>query len=106
MMKIGRAIKKPISVEFILLQDKPDVIFQVYKFIHGEDSIKNTCKMAEDKWDEYSDNISKQGYISLKTLESGDGTQNASIGDYILKGIDGECWPIKANIFNRTYTII
>lgn len=104
-MKTGTAIKKPIPVKFIQLEDTPQSIAAVYKFIHGEDTIKLTCRMAEDRWYEYSCSISDKGYMPLKTLESGYGTQNANIGDYVLKGIDGECWPIKADIFERTYTI-
>lgn len=105
-MKVGKAIKKPIPVEFIQLVNRPEVILRVYRFIYGEDSVKLNCQMANDRWDEYSSIISNQGFMPLKTLESGEGTQNATFGDYLLKGIDGECWPIKADIFERTYDII
>lgn len=28
---------------------------------------------------------------------------NASIGDYIIKGVDGEFYPCKPDIFEKTY---
>lgn len=105
-MKQGKAIKKPIPVEFIQLVNTPQSIIAVYKFIYGENSVSKSHQMAMDRWDDYSSVISEQGFMKLKTLESGEGTQNANFGDYILKGIDGECWPVKPDIFERTYDII
>lgn len=39
----------------------------------------------------------------IKTIE---GTMHANAGDWILKGIDGEQWPVKREIFNKTYDIL
>lgn len=101
-----QVIKKPIPVQFTKLENTPQSIIEVYRFVHGDDSVKLNCTMANDYWDNYSDVISKQGYLPFSTLESGEGTQNANIGDYILKGIEGECWPVKPDIFERTYNVI
>jgi len=30
----------------------------------------------------------------------------ANIGDWIITGIDGEQWPVKKSIFEKTYKII
>ena len=38
--------------------------------------------------------------MKIKTLE---GDMNASIGDYIIKGVDGEFYPCKPDIFEKTY---
>lgn len=40
--------------------------------------------------------------IIIKTLE---GEHIASLGDYIIKGISGEFYPCKPNIFRKTYTL-
>ena len=41
------------------------------------------------------------GYkIAINTLE---GVHNVSIGDYIVKGIKGEFYPCKPDIFEQTY---
>ena len=44
------------------------------------------------------DPIAKKVYIT--TLE---GTMTADIGDYIIKGINGEFYPCKPDIFDKTY---
>lgn len=41
-----------------------------------------------------------RGELVVHTLE---GVMTASIGDYIVKGVCGEFYPCKANIFELTY---
>jgi len=50
-------------------------------------------------WDEYRDVVQKEG-LKIFTLE---GPLHASIGDFIMKGVHGECWPIKNDILVETY---
>ena len=42
----------------------------------------------------------KSGELFVKTLE---GIHHASVGDYIIKGIKGELYPCKPDIFEATY---
>ncbi|URI13433.1 hypothetical protein [Ligilactobacillus salivarius] len=39
----------------------------------------------------------------IKTLE---GIMHAQKGDWILTGVEGEQWPVKKEIFEKTYNII
>lgn len=39
----------------------------------------------------------------IETLE---GTMTASLGDYIVKGVDGEFYPVKPDIFEQTYEVL
>lgn len=39
-------------------------------------------------------------YLKIETLE---GTMKASVGDYIIKGVNGEFYPCKPDIFEKTY---
>ena len=39
-------------------------------------------------------------YVPIETLE---GTMRASVGDYIIKGVNGEFYPCKPDIFEKTY---
>ena len=39
-------------------------------------------------------------YIEIETLE---GTMRADLGDYIIRGVEGEFYPCKPNIFEQTY---
>lgn len=46
-------------------------------------------------------NISRNcGHVYIKTLE---GIMTANIGDYIIKGVQGEFYPCKPDIFEQTY---
>ena len=39
-------------------------------------------------------------YIEIDTLE---GTMRANLGDFIIKGVQGEFYPCKSDIFEQTY---
>jgi hypothetical protein len=39
-------------------------------------------------------------YIQIQTLE---GVMEASVGDWIIKGVKGEFYPCKPDIFKMTY---
>ena len=39
-------------------------------------------------------------YMAIKTLE---GSMEVSKGDYVIKGVKGEFYPCKPDIFERTY---
>lgn len=41
-----------------------------------------------------------KGSLYISTLE---GVMKASVGDYIVKGVDGEFYPCKPDIFEKTY---
>lgn len=43
---------------------------------------------------------SKGGTVYIRTLE---GTHHASVGDWIIKGVQGEFYPCKPDIFEATY---
>ena len=44
-----------------------------------------------------------QGEMYIKTLE---GEHHASVGDYIIRGVNGELYPCKPDIFAKTYDIV
>lgn len=43
---------------------------------------------------------SKNPKLKIQTLE---GVMEASVGDYIIKGVNGEFYPCKPDIFEKTY---
>jgi hypothetical protein len=47
-------------------------------------------------------NIHHEYEIIIDTLE---GQMKANIGDYIIKGVNGEYYPCKPDIFEKTYEI-
>lgn len=50
-------------------------------------------------WSEYEQVVVKDG-LKIFTLE---GSLMASVGDWIIKGVKGECYPCKPDIFQATY---
>lgn len=52
--------------------------------------------------DNFMDGIveNKETTLVIHTLE---GDMEASVGDYIIKGVNGEFYPCKPDIFNKTY---
>lgn len=47
--------------------------------------------------------VDENGDIVIKTLE---GNMKANIGDYIIKGVHGEFYPCKPDIFEETYELV
>lgn len=58
---------------------------------------------AFEIWNDFEDipiRLKEEGTLLISTLE---GDHIASIGDYIIKGIKGELYPCKPDIFEETY---
>ena len=54
-----------------------------------------------EDWKAYESFVKKNGDIfKIKTLE---GTMDASPGDWIIRGVNGEHYPCKPDIFEKTY---
>ena len=51
----------------------------------------------------FGENYPAGAYCEIKTLE---GVMTAKIGDYIIKGVEGEIYPCKPEIYEKTYEII
>ena len=82
---------------------KKPVIIEAIQWLGGEES----CKAFEaligqqsargikfnGSWDSATE-------VYIETLE---GTMTASLGDYIIKGVKGELYPCKPDIFEQTY---
>ena len=92
---IKKYVKKPIEVESIQLTKEN--IIEVFDFLDGA-NYKETKSVEE--LEDFSQRMLKQGYIEIETLE---GMMKASFGDYIIKGIKGEFYPCKPDIFIATY---
>ena len=53
--------------------------------------------------DRYVDEILISSQLIIPTLE---GDHFASVGDYIIKGVHGEFYPCKPDIFEKTYEMV
>lgn len=92
---IKKYVKKPVQIEAIQL--KEDNIIEVFDFL-DEANYKET--KSTEELEDFNQRMLEQGYIEIETLE---GIMKVSFGDYIIKGIKGEFYPCKPDIFIATY---
>ncbi len=84
--------KKPVVIEAI--QWNGNNLEEVMKFLNSEFSYAEHHTYHTSKFTYAYDEL------FINTLE---GTMKVSIGDYIIKGINGEYYPCKPDIFEKTY---
>lgn len=75
--------KKPVEVEVMEFTDKDKD--RVFNWV--------TCSRSAE-W------IDNKPVLFIHTLE---GKMRADLGDYIIKGVNGEFYPCKPDIFEKTY---
>lgn len=82
--------KKPVVIEAMHLTDDTDIDVVTWLEDNGVDFLAVAVYGAEDCL----------SGIDLPTME---GTMRADIGDWIIKGVQGEFYPCKPDIFDATY---
>ena len=90
--------KKPVVIEAIYLDEK--LFWESYR--------DGWLQKLPTPFDKFTFNGSyhpgnrtiSSAYISINTLE---GTMKADLGDWLIKGVKGEFYPIKNDIFEATY---
>lgn len=77
---------------------KKPVVIDAFKWTGDREQEEDPIWIVDaiEKGDVYFDN----GNMIIKTLE---GDHRADIGDYIIRGVEGELYPCKPHIFERTY---
>ena len=88
MTNVKQYIKKPVTVSAIQ--------FNGWNWAECEDFIAGEFLM-HPQW------MKEEEYVEIKTLE---GTMKAMKGDYIIKGVNGEFYPCKQDIFEKTYSLV
>lgn len=81
--------KKPVIIEAIQFTDSDERVQELIEFTHGN-------------FTPHGD-LEHYAYAVIQTLE---GDHRADIGDYIIKGVQGEFYPCKPDIFNTTYEAV
>lgn len=92
---MSKYMKKPVVIEAIQWTKENDV--ELEHWLSKEKSVEL----------EIDDHLYVAGvgtpYISKIQIKTLEGTMEASYGDYIIKGINGEIYPCKPDIFEKTY---
>lgn len=81
-MNVTRWRKRPVEVEAVQVSHMN--YYYVAEWVQGAVGLGNAM----------------QPVVLIHTLE---GTMTAQIGDYIIKGVQGEFYPCKPDIFEATY---
>ena len=84
---MARYRKKPVEIEALQFLDDVDRITELSNFIDNQD-VRVSYKDP------------KNPKLLIETLE---GVMEASVSDYIIRGVHGEFYPCKPDIFNETY---
>ena len=87
-MAINKYIKKPIVIDAVQWDGTFDQASEVIKFSKGFAFVSNDLNL-------------KRNYLKILTLE---GVFIISPKDYIIKGVSGEFYSVKEEIFNLTYS--
>jgi hypothetical protein len=77
--------KKPVVIEAVQLKE-PSTPREIATWCDG-----SVCGVGD---------LSKDVWIEINTLE---GKMKASYGDWIIKGVNGEFYPCKPDIFEKSY---
>lgn len=81
---------------------------EIFRQAYCSDLEENTKNVMEELGMEYVKKpIAVEAYqtkkeVIIHTLE---GDMKANVGDWILTGVDGEQWPVKDEIFKKTYEV-
>lgn len=85
--------KKPVVIEAMYNDGEIDTISAILDWINGGKGVLGPATYEL---------TGKPGMsIYVETLE---GVMRADVGDFIIKGVNGEFYPCKPDIFAKTYT--
>ena len=93
-----KARKKPVTIECVKLENEHQSIVDAVEFVFSigmETNIIGTYATIAD--------VQRNSGFHIPTLE---GHMKASFGDYIIKGVNGQFYPCKPDIFAKTYDIV
>jgi hypothetical protein len=87
---------KKVGVGMSKYRKKP-VVIEAFQFLPDSDGNYFRCRWPD--YDELVGSCGKAGLL-IKTLE---GTMRAVPGDWLIRGVKGEVYPCKPDIFEATY---
>lgn len=79
--------KKPVVIEAVQFLNSHEELDALRHFIDNQDVVVSFLEPAKP-------------ILKIETLE---GTMMAQVGDWIIKGVNGEFYPCKPDIFEKTY---
>ena len=92
--------KKPVVISAILWDGSIQATIKSLEFM--EQNVFTNYDKTSKAFMDYHQSCVVDGF-KIKTLE---GDITASVGDYIIKGVQGEFYPCKPDIFEQTYETV
>ncbi|OUO77900.1 hypothetical protein B5F53_11840 [Blautia sp. An249] len=86
---MARYRTKPCEIEALLFEDSDESVCSIMEFTNGNFAPYGTLEHYE--------------YAVVKTLE---GNMRAELGDYIIRGLRGEYYPCKPDVFHKKYEAV
>ena len=91
---MAKYIKKPVEIEAFQLDAKGT---------SNEGWFWEAIERNEIIPHSFGEHESEDAWCEIKTLE---GVMTARTGDYIIRGVKGEIYPCKPDIFEETYQVV
>lgn len=92
---------RKIPVEVDAIQWTGENRREIYDFLTNYKHTDDYMQSTGDNF--YIDHNQVKGGLIIRTLE---GEMKASVGDWIIQGVDGEFYPCKPDIFDKTYELV
>lgn len=99
--------KKPVVIEAIQVPKMLALGQSIMRYMDRSIAVAEWCggisyMMAQEDEKAFEDAIVVGPYIAIPTLE---GVMAARPGDFIIKGVQGEFYPCRSDIFEQTYEV-
>ena len=89
---VKKYVKKPVEIEALL--------YDGFNISEVKEFIGESCQIDiyDSAWE-----VGHGPAIANVTIHTLEGDMHVSIGDFIIKGVQGEFYPCKPDIFEQTY---
>jgi hypothetical protein len=84
---------------------KKPVVIEAVQFNGFDQETGQVVLSDRPEWlvSEFGNKVLFFGERDTLTIQTLEGTMTASVGDFIIKGVQGEFYPCKPDIFEKTY---
>lgn len=84
---------------------KKPVVVDAIQYLPNEQSVNAIMALASSGSRVVENFVSPEGNYNMY-IETLEGKMQASIGDWIIRGVNGELYPCKPDIFLKTYEVV
>ena len=83
---------------------KKPVVIEARQFDGTEQSANQLCRWANgNRAEPWIDYVTRDGRVEDLLVHTMEGEMTVSVGDWVIRGVKGEFYPCKPDIFEATY---